>query len=635
MADVIWVSPSGDDCHTGADSAPVASLARAVELSRADDKERIVLRGGDYFDTHVELDRRDSGLTIEAAPEEKAVLYGGRPVTGWRQDGELWVADVPGAKDGTWDFRSLLVNGRYAARARFPETGAIRHNSEFPVKWMSTTKGGWERKPTPEELTTLEFQPETLPDTLDTANAELTIYHSWDESLVGIASLDRAVGVIRFSTPAGHPPGAFGSWKEQARTFVVWNTREGLTKPGQWFLDRSAGRLVYWPLPDEDLAAAKIIAPTQTVILRLAGRPEAPICGVALRGLALAATTTPMKAGGFGASNFEGAIQGEHLADLTIERVELYGAGGWGARLLQTTGLRVRRCTVHHTGAGGLAAGGEGGELTDNLLHDVGLTYPSAIALSCRGADWLVAHNEIHHTPYSGIAGNGENQRYEHNLFHHVMQELMDGAAIYLSAAKRCIIRGNYTHSVRDEQAHAYYLDEQSLESLVEGNLAVGVPWPLHNHMATRCVIRDNVCINTGDLAMTLANCDGFIVERNVLAADGKLRFAPSYTGVAELRQNVFWSGEGSVRWELHDRLPSLERNAGAVPLLPRHEQTVIADPQVTCSPDGLVGYASDSPAAALGLKCLDVRQAGRRPGTGQIGNAASSSRITVHGNFL
>ena len=619
MSVVTWVSPAGDDHQTGTSSDPVASLSRAVELSRAADPapdagRRIVLRGGDYFDTYVELDSRDSGLTIEAAPEETPVLYGGCPVTGWQQDGPLWVADVPGVKDRTRDFRSLLVNGRYAPRARFPETGAIRHDSEFPVRWMSTTKGGWERKPTTEELTTLKFPPDALLATLDPDNAELTLYHSWDESLVGVAALDRAAGVMRFSTPAGHPPGAFGAWKEQARTFVVWNTREGLTQPGQWYLDRTGGRLVYWPLPGEAVATARIIAPTQTVILRLSGAPETPLRDVALRGLTFAVTTTPMKAGGFGANAFEGAIEGESLVDCTLDHVELFGTGGWGARLLKTTGLQVRRCTVRHTGAGGLAVRGERGELTDNLLHDVGLTYPSAMALNCHGADWLVAHNEIHHTPYSAITGGGENQRYEHNLFHHVIQELVDGAAIYLFAAKGSAIRGNYTHSVRDEQVHAYYLDEQSVESVVEGNLAVGVPWPLHNHMATRCIIRDNVCVHTGNLAVTLANCDGFIMERNVLAAGGQLRAGVSYTGLAALRQNVFWSATGDVRWELHDRLPSLERNAGPVPLLPLHEQTVIADPKVTCSPDGLVNFAPDSPATALGLKPLDVRHAGRRP---------------------
>ncbi len=616
MQQTIHLSPGGNDIDSGTRGRPVATLARALALARqapAGRARRIVVHGGDYFDVEGTLTAADSGLTIEDAAGETPVFYGGRLVTGWQREGALWVASLPGVEDRTWDFRSLLVNGRYALRARFPETGSIRHESEFPVRWMSTTKGGWERKPTAEELSTLKFGPGTLPKSLEPANAELTIYHSWDESLVGVASIDHEAGLIRFATPAGHPPGAFGNWKEQARTFVVWNTREGLTQPGQWYLDRTAGRLVYWPLPGEDLASAVVIAPTRPVILRLVGTPEQPVRGVTLKGLSFAATTTPMKAGGFGAHAFEGAIQGEHLADIRLEDLVISGTGGWGARLVKAAGVTCSRCVIRNTGAGGLAVQGGPGEIIDTLIHDVGMTYPSAMALNCHGHDWRVAHNEIHHTPYSAITAGGEALCVEHNLFHHIMQELVDGAAIYIFAGKRCLVRGNYTHSVRDEQVHAYYLDEQSEDSTVEGNLAVGVAWPLHMHMASRCVIRGNVCMHTGNLAMSLMNCDGFTIDRNVLAAGGDLRLITSYTGVAELKQNVFWSGSGNVRWEFSDRLPSLERNAGPVPLLPRHEQTVLADPKVECTPEGLACFAAGSPALAMGIPPLDVRQAGRR----------------------
>lgn len=616
MPHTYHVATTGADTHDGSEARPFATLAQAVTAARqapAGKPRRICVAGGAYFDTHLTLTAADNGLTIETQPGANPVFYGGRPVSGWRPEGTFWVAHLPGVKERTWDFRSLLVNGRYAPRARFPETGAIRHESVFDVNWMSTTKGGWERKPTDAELTTLRFRPDSLPATLDPANAELTLYHSWDESLVGVASLNRAAGVIRFSTPAGHPPGAFAGWKEQARTFVVWNTAEGMTRPGQWYLDRTGGRIVYWPLPDERLDALQVIAPTQTSIVDFAGTAEAPVRDVTLHALAFAVTTTPMKAGGFGATAFAGALDGRHVTGLHLDRLLIFGAGGWAVHLEHTVGLHCHRAEIRDTGAGGLGLSGQNGEVTDTLIHDVGLTYPSAIALRCHGTDWRLAHNEIHHTPYSAITAGGENIRAEHNLFHHIMQELVDGAAIYMFAAKHCLIRGNHTHSVREEQVHAYYLDEQSEDSAVEGNLAVGVPWPLHMHMASRCTIRHNVCISPGRLTVSLMNCDAFVVEGNVLAAGTELVLQSSYTGIAELRRNLLWSPDGRVRWEWHDRLPSLERNAGPVPLLPRHEQTLIADPQLTCSPAGDVTFAPGSPAVALGLAPLSVHQAGRR----------------------
>jgi hypothetical protein len=90
--------------------------------------------------------------------------------------------------------------------------------------WMSTTGGGWKRKPTHDELTTMKLRPADLGPCLDLRNAELTVYHMWDESAVGLAAMDEATQTLRFSNEAGHPPGAFG-----VRKYVVWNVRQGMT----------------------------------------------------------------------------------------------------------------------------------------------------------------------------------------------------------------------------------------------------------------------------------------------------------------------------------------------------------------------------------------------------------------------
>ena len=52
---------------------------------------------------------------------------------------------------------------------------------------MSTTGGGWQRRPTHEELTTLQYRTGDLGDWLETTNAEITVFHMWDESCVGVA----------------------------------------------------------------------------------------------------------------------------------------------------------------------------------------------------------------------------------------------------------------------------------------------------------------------------------------------------------------------------------------------------------------------------------------------------------------
>ena len=267
-----YVAPDGSDNNVGTQRSPFKTIMRARDAARDEQSERpkkIVLRGGIYYDVEVVLAPADSGLTIEAAPGEKPVLYGGRQVTNWEKDGDFYAAKLDGVREGDWDFRALVVNDELKSRARLPETGAFTHNSLFDVRWMSTTAGGWQRKPTTEELTTMKYKKGDLGTWLDVKNAELTIFHAWDESVVGLKSLDDENQMVTFSTPSGHPPGAFGNWMPKARTYIVWNVREGMHEPGQWYLDRTEGKVVYWPVPGEDIMKSNVVAPTKANLLPL------------------------------------------------------------------------------------------------------------------------------------------------------------------------------------------------------------------------------------------------------------------------------------------------------------------------------------------------------------------------------
>ncbi len=616
----IHVSPAGNDGNSGTARQPVATLAAALAKSRQvgiGRWRRIVVHEGRYFNTEVTLGPGDSGLTIESAPGERPILYGGRPITGWIREPNGWFsAAVPEVSEGIWDFRSLLVNGRFAPRSRYPEEGALSHESVFDVRWMSSSKGGWERKPTLEERTTLRVRPEILPSGFDPRNAELTIYHAWDETLVGVKTADRATGTIFFANPAGHPPGAFGGWVKQARTFVIWNIREGMTRPGQWYLDRAQGRLFYWPLPGENLESLTVIAPSRFSILRIAGTEGEPVQEVCLRGLTLSSTNTPLKAGGFGACAFEGSVEAEHTRGLRLESLVLHGVGGWGARLLKSEEVRCEGCEVIEAGAGGVQLDGSRWTVRNTLFLKPGRTYPSAIALHAKGCGGQILHNEFRHTPYSAVSAGGETLQIGHNFFSSVMEELVDGACIYVFAGKNCRAWGNHARAIRDVRAHAWYLDEQSEDCRVEGNLAVDVPWALHMHMARRCVLRNNICLSRGSARFSLVNCEGFMVERNLWNAADEVRFNTAWSAIRAMRDNVMGSATGQFTWDLHDRLSSLERHSGPVIYPPAARgNLLLADARVEADTEGRVRFCEGSPAGALGIRPLDLSLAGRRKG--------------------
>lgn len=618
MEGKIFVAPNGNDAWSGQQpepnpagtDGPLATLSAARDAARKLGPGRtrhIVVRGGAYYlEEPLVLGPQDAGLILEAAPGEKPLLYGGRRITGWKPDGDrFWAAPVPEATTRKWDFRMLVVNGTFCSRARLPREGFFTHLSEFNVPWMSTTGGGWQRQPTPEELTTLRYRPEDLGPWLDVANAELTVYHVWDESVVGLDRLDEATHTLTFSNPAGHPPGAFGVSK-----YVVWNIREGMTAPGQWYLDRTAGKVVYWPRPGEDMAEAEVVAPTLESIIRIQGQEGNPVRDVVLKGLTLSVTHTPLEAGGFGAGRFDGAVSLQFAEGCQLRDLTLVNVGGQGIKAEKGRKLRVEGCEITDTGACGLIVWEEEAVLTRNHIQRVGRTYPSAIGLWIGGQRIEVSHNEIHDTPYTAIAGEGNGHRIEYNLIYHAMQELHDGAGLYITFCKGIQVRGNVVRDIAETGgygASAYYLDEQAEDCLVEGNLALRVDHPSHNHMAKNNTLRHNVFIAERDALLSFPKCVGYTLEGNVVSAGGKIRLQAPPDGIVAMPHNLFFSGTGQVEWEPMDAY----QGQGPQPWEPR-DGSLLADPQFVIGEQGHYSYRPDSPAWKLGIPPLDVSQAGR-----------------------
>ena len=614
---VYYVAVNGDDSWSGrlprtnaqTTDGPFATLQAACRASRTlgtKQKKTIIIQQGRYFfDEPLVLTGRDASLSIESAPGEKVFIYGGRKVIDWKKDGEkFYSAELPGIKSGSWDFRALVVNGRFCPRARLPEKGFYEHLSNFDVPWMSTTGGGWKRKPTKEELATLKYRPEDLGSWLDINNAEVTVYHMWDESMVGILVMDTVSHTLTFTNPSGHPPGAFG-----VKKYVVRNVREGLTRPRQWYLDRSAGKVVYWPRPGEDMTKAEVFAPTIESIIRIEGTRDKPARDITIRGITLSVTTTPLEAGGFGAGKFEGAVTITSARNCRLLELEITNVGGQGIKA-SGDNIRIERCDVHHTGACGIRCRGTGCIVSDNHIHDVGLTYPSAIAMQGGGRDCQISHNEIHETPYTAVNCGGQNNRIEYNLIYHAMQELHDGAGIYCFAGNGLVLRGNFIRDIVDTGgygASAYYLDERSENCLVEGNLSVGIARPSHNHMAKRNTIRNNVFISDGDARLTFPKSSDYTVEKNIVYAKGKI-VLENPDAITTLRNNVLFSKEGIVQAR---KLKNYSQSGTYQ--LKADSGNLLDDPLVLEFKAGVVKFDPDSPAVKLGIKPIDVSHAGRR----------------------
>lgn len=623
------VAPSGRDDNPGTHQQPFATLAAARDAARkvGDGPHGITVMPGDYFLTKtLELDARDNGLMIEAGGGGTATLFGGTLVRGWRRDGDkFWCADLPGVKEGTWDFRALIVNGRLADRARLPETGEFTHKTEW--KGARYISGAWDPKPTQEQRTTVLYDPQDIPTTLDILNAEIRVYHMWNEALYGIARNDLERHALVLSSPTIHPLGAFG-----VKKYIVFNTREGMAQPGQWYLDRRIGRLIYWPLPDENMAKAQIVAPRLERIIQIAGTAKQPVEKITLRGLRLQATTTLLGARGytFGANGYEGAIHLERSRHCLLEKLEIAAIGGEGIVLrTRNEAVRIVGNHLHHVGACGMeiASTGEGSLIAKNHIHHVGLQYPCAVGLSACGDNLHFHRNEIHDIPYCGIVCMYvTNTQIEENLIYRVMQVMHDGAAIY-GHMIGSVLRGNLVKDVVEQGkgygASAYYLDEQSCDCIVERNVAIGVPMPTHNHISRNLVYRDNVFITDKDMVVSFARSANCTFERNTLLAPGKITINQP-NAIKVWKDNVvFRNGLGK------DEVPQPFTIDDAMPPVPQPQRRpAVVMVRATQPPilDGEIGL-QEWPGPALNLD--------RDPSRWGASGVPSGANITYDDRFL
>ncbi|MCX7799273.1 MAG: right-handed parallel beta-helix repeat-containing protein [Fimbriimonadales bacterium] len=538
---VLHVSPTGDDAGDGSVARPLRSLREALSRARASRVRHIrLLPGVHRVSETVVLGPEDKGLVLEGP----AVLSGARVVNGWRRDADgCWSAPEPTDRP----IRMLLVNGEIRPRARYPESGRLRHESVFDIPWMSTTGGGWRRPPTDQELTTLRYREGDLGQGFEPRNAEVTVFHMWDESLVAVSAIDRSTRTLVFASKLGHPAGAFG-----VQEYVVWNTREGLTRPGQWFHDRASGRIVVRPLPGERLDRKVVEAPVLETVLRLQDAGN-----VTIRNLILEGGDAGLGAAGFGAGDAEGTLSAYRCPGLTIERVTVRRTNNWGVRVVECPNARIRAVLTEGCGAGGIRCIGDGALVEDCRVERIGHLYPSAIGIWAAGRSAAVRNNHVADTPYSGIVGGSEGMLFEANLIERAMRVLHDGAGIYAGFAKNVTMRGNVVRDIADTGGYgaaAYYVDEQGEGFTVERNLSVGVVEASRNHMAKANILRENVFVNQGPILLTFARSSGYRLERNVAIAQGEVTLRAPTAAFGTLPMDaLLCGGNPLVRVVLND----------------------------------------------------------------------------------
>lgn len=548
---IYYIAPNGSDDFSGTEEKPFRTLSKALEVERKDSGKRtIVLKAGRYENVSIALDSRDSGLEIRA--DGHAVLCGGERISGWKNCGDgLYCADLPSGRSA--DIRLLAANGRMCDRARYPLEGYLATASKFDSIWDV----GWDVPPTEEQRTTLEYKPGDIPDDFDWQNAEVMVFHRWDESLVGIKGHEKEKRLFRFSSQLTFPAGSF-----DVDSYLIWNTEQGM-KPGAWRVDKMQGKLYYMPLEGQRIDETEFHVPLHNSVISITG----DVSNLTIDGVSFMVTDAPLGSGGFGALRVTAAINcTANLNNCFFKNLSFSALSGWGIKLAGVNnGVTIEGCDVKDTGAGGLSLtrgsrNGDGNSeclIRRNTVTRIGRIFFSAVGIC--GTSCNVIDNELSDLPYNGISCSGGGILIQGNIITGAMRTLRDGGGIYVGNSKGGRMTGNTVSDVTQEpgpdmQRHGLYLDKDCDEWVMSENLTIDCPSAMLSHMSKSNVICDNIFVNRrGQVMLLTIRCEDHTFERNTVHASEEISFITNDGAITKLKDNLLYSANGRLERVLVD----------------------------------------------------------------------------------
>ena len=529
------------------------------------------------------LEAQDSGtetapIVYRAWTDEPVVISGGKEVRNWTKTDlnghRVLVCDLSKLPEGYTTFEQLWVNGHRAVQARTPNRGYLKIPSATKADPNSPRRGrggAYHFSYVPADARYFDGVEEGV----------AVVFNKWLEYHMPIDKIDRENHTV-ICTKRG------GRALEADDDYYLEGGRVMLDQPGEWYLDRQANKLYYYPLAGESEVVAMI--PSLVTVLQAEGDADKDqwVEHVHFRGLTFSHTTWVLSRdsgpSGYGQADIQmdGAVRLLDARKCLFEECEITAVGNYGLEL--ATGCsenRVLRCDIHDLGGGGLLIGAKirprgpkagykpgeeippvlkspsdacsHNEIADCHIYDGGRYYHCAVGIWIgQSPDNRVHHNEIYNFYYSGIScgwtwGYGPalatGNWFEYNHIHHIGRwtngdggVLSDLGGIYtLGDQTGTVIRHNHFHDIWAGKygGWAIYCDEGSRNIVIENNLAYRCRHACFNqHYGKDNIVRNNIFAFADTSVVMLAKMEphtGFILTNNILLSDGTPIYAGGY----------------------------------------------------------------------------------------------------------
>ncbi|HTR40338.1 MAG TPA: right-handed parallel beta-helix repeat-containing protein [Pseudomonadales bacterium] len=534
-----YVSPDGNDHNPGTFQKPFATLWQAREAVRASKLDgrtvSVVIRAGVYSLTNsLEFNETDSGtsqapVTWKVFPGETVRITGGQrispdviqPVTdeeilnrvinpaarknlrqidlaalGIKDYGEVGPRgfgrpDMPAPLE-------LFIDGQPMPIARWPnpnqplipmgkvlDTGSIPRDGEKPIR------GGRFIVPTDRPRLWLKANDIWISGFFHTGYADDT---------VGLASITNSSRGFILSTVQSHLYG-FMSGKPW-NTWYALNLLEEIDLPGEYAIDRQAGKLYFLPPKDVDPRKAEVMVSTLSQpLFALKGVSYIRFEGMTFecsRGMGISiedGQDCVVSSCVFRDLGTIGVCLGSGIDPATGHPISgqlgdlngyLYAHPDFNRHA--GSDHRIENCSFYNLGTGGISLGGgdrktlsAGNNIVSNcVIHTFNRwnrSYKAGVNID--GVGNRIQHCLIYDAPGAAIYLHGNNHVIENNEIHDVMLTGDDMGAIYMGRDPSefgNIMRDNYFHDIgfgRKERAWAIYYDDGACGSEAFGNIFV------------------------------------------------------------------------------------------------------------------------------------------------------------------
>jgi hypothetical protein len=509
-----YVSLTGNDTNPGTKTKPFGTLERAREQIRKlkangplKEPATVFVRAGQYrIRATLQLTAEDSGterfpVTWQAMRGEEVRFMGGVRLTGFKPVSQpavlerlapaargqvleldlkaAGVTDVGNVTSAGGSEADLIYNRQYMTLARYPNhgdwlriaaipEGGTKHEYEKLVHYGRFTYDG-DRPPGWKELSDIWVHGYWVYD--------------WSDQYQRVERLD-----LEKKEVWPEPPYHIYGYKKGQR-FYFLNVLEELDQPGEWYLDRQAGTLYFWP-PGPVETAEVTFPELQKPMLVL---DHASF--VRVRGITFECSRA-------GAVLIKDGTHDE-IAGCTVRNV-----GDTAIDIQGGTHHLVRSCDIYEVAATGISiAGGDrktlarGEHAVENCdIHHYARrqkTYKPAVQLS--GVGNRMSHCLIHDAPHQGIAYAGNDHVIEYCDFTRIAQETGDVGATYTMGDWTFMgheFRYNYFHNIHGPGnlgCFTIYPDLPCGGIHLHGNVFYDVDQVFHANSGRGMVIENNL----------------------------------------------------------------------------------------------------------------------------------------------